>query len=160
MKRKWLAIPLVTGLLAVGITGASVLAHNSDGEQESPKDTVATKVAEILGVEEQAVKDALQQATQEVRSERVQHRLDHMVEAGRLTQAEADSYLDWYEARPDLPNLHRNGHRLFQFGGGGQGEDGGPGNRFGGRGFGGPRFGGQELPGQGGEAPEGNGAAF
>ena len=48
MKRKWLMIPLVTGILAAGLTGASVLAHNEDGEQESPKDAVVAKVAESL----------------------------------------------------------------------------------------------------------------
>ena len=133
MKRKWLMVPLVTGILAAGITGATVLAHNEDGEQESPKDAVAAKVAAILGIDEQSVKDAVTEATQEGRSERIQHRLDHMVEAGRLTQDQADAYLSWYEARPDVPTLHRNGHRLFGFGGDGEGRDGGPRHRFGGR---------------------------
>ena len=167
MKRKWLMVPLVTGILAAGITGATVLAHNDDGEQQSPKDAVATKVAEILGIDEQSVKDALTEATKEVRSERVQHRLDDAVEAGRLTREQADAYLEWYEARPDGPNLHRNAHRLFGFGGGRGGDDSGPGHRFGGRGFGGQRFGGhgysgqgQLQPGLGGNVPEGNGASF
>ncbi len=124
MKRKWLMVPLVTGILAAGITGATVLAHNDDGEQESPKDTVATKVAEILGIDAETVKDALQEATQEVRSERLQHRLADLVEAGKLTHEQADAYMEWYEARPDVPNFNRNGHRLFGFGGGGEGEDG------------------------------------
>jgi len=48
MKRKWLAIPLITGLLAVGLTGASALAHNDDGEESTPRETVAAKVAEIV----------------------------------------------------------------------------------------------------------------
>ena len=190
MKRKWLMLPLVTGILAAGLTGASVLAHNEDGETESPKDAVAAKVAETLGLDQQTVKDALQEAIQEVRSDRLQHRLDHMVEAGRLTQEQADAYLEWYEARPDGPNLHRNGHRLFGFGGGGEGEDGGPSQRFSGRGFGGGgdgegggggpsqrfggrglgeghRFGGQayhgqgQLPaGQGDVVPEGSGTSY
>ena len=113
MKRKWLMIPLVTGILAAGITGATVLAHNGDGEQESPKTAVATKLAEILGLDEQTVKDALQEASQEVHIDRIQHRLDHLVEAGRLNQEQADAYLEWYEARPEGPNPFRNGHRGF-----------------------------------------------
>ena len=154
MKRKWLMIPLVTGILAAGLTGASVLAHNGDGEEESPKEKVAAKVAETLGLDQQTVQDALEGAIQEVRSDRLQHRLDHMVEAGRLTQEQADAYLEWYEARPDGPNLHRNGHRLFGFGGGGEGEDGGPSQRFGGREFRGQHFGGQDFPGRG-QRPDG-----
>lgn len=161
MKRKWLMLPLVTGILAAGITGATVLAHNENGEQESPKDAVAAKVAAILGIEdEQSVKDALKEATQEVRSERLQHRFDDMVEAGRLTQDQADAYLEWYEARPEGPNLLRKGHRLFGFGGGSDGEDGGPRHRFGGRGFGGQRFGGLQSPGQGAAIPQGNGTSY
>ena len=81
--------------------GASVLAHNSDGEQESPKDAVAAKVAESLGVDEQAYKDAVQEATQEVRSHEAEHRLDAMVEAGRLTQEQADQYLEALEEGPE-----------------------------------------------------------
>lgn len=149
MKRKWLMIPLVTGLLAAGLTGASVLAHNEDGENDSPRETVAAKVAEILGIEdEQTVKDALQQATQEVRLDRLEHRLEHMVEGGVLTQEQADEYLAWYAARPDVPNLHRGGHRQFGFGGG-EGEDGQPRQSSGQREFRGQRFGGQDFPGFG-----------
>ena len=151
MKRKWLMVPLVTGLLAAGLTGASVLAHNEDGEQESPKDAVVAKVAESLGLDQQILKDALQEAIQEVRSDRFQHRLDDAVAAGRLTQDEADAYLGWYEARPD--SLNQNGHRLFGFGG----------RRFGGgHGFGGQGFHGQgQLPSdQGGDVPEGSGTSY
>ena len=124
MKRKWLMVPLVTGMLAVGLTGATAFAHTGGGEAESAKDTVAAKVAEILGIgDSQTVKDALQQATQEVRSDQTEHRLGHMVEGERLTQAEADAYLAWYAARPDVPNLHLDGHRMF----GGDGEGARPG---------------------------------
>lgn len=153
MKRKWLAIPIVTGLLAVGLTGASVLAHNEDGENNTPRETVAAKVAEILGIEdEQTVKDALQQATQEVQLDRLEHRLDHMVEAEVLTQPQADEYLTWYQARPDVPNLHLNGQRQFGFGGG-EGEDGRPQS-----GFRGQRFGGEDHPGFGQRPDGGQGA--
>ncbi len=144
MKRKWLMIPVVTGILALGLTGAAVLAHNEDGEKQSPKDAVAAKVAEILGIEEQDVKDALQEATQAVRSERTQHRLDDMVAAGQLTQVQADAYLQWYEARPEGLNPRGNGHG------------------FGRRGFGGHGFHGQGQPpvGQGSDAPQGTGTSL
>ena len=186
MKRKWLMVPLVTGILAAGLTGASVLAHNDGEEQESPKSKVAAKVAETLGLDEQTVIDALQSATQEVRLAQLQHRLDHLVESGRLTQEQANAYLDWYEARPEGPNIHRNGHRLFGLRGGGDSEanesgfrrgfdesgqrgqrfdqSGQKGQRFGESAQRGQRFGGQGFPGQGnrtspfGQLP--NGQAF
>tara|TARA_B100001013_G_scaffold141835_1_gene83738 strand:- start:34 stop:630 length:597 start_codon:yes stop_codon:yes gene_type:complete len=124
--------------------GATALAHNEDGEYATPRETVASKVAEILGIEdEQLVKDALIQATQEVQMERLNHRLDHMVEAGVLDQDQANEYLAWYADRPEGPNLHRNRHRFFGFGGG-EGEERGPGlsfERMGGRGQDFPGFG-------------------
>lgn len=158
MKRKWLMIPLVTGILAAGLTGASVLAHNSDEEGASPKETVADKVAEILGLDQQTVKDALQEATKEVRSERLQHRLDHMVEAGRLTEDQSQAYLEWVDARPEGPNLHGGGHRLFKFNGGGEGEEGGPSQSFGQREFREQRFGGRDFSGFG-QRTDGNGTS-
>ena len=151
MKRKWLMVPLVTGLLAAGLTGATVLAHNDDGEQESPKDAVAAKVAVILGIDEQDVKDALTEARQEVRSERQQHRLDDLVESGRLTQEQADAYSDWYEARPEGD---QGGRGLFGFK---RGHGFGGGHRFGGQSF----FGQGQLPsGQGGDVPEVSGTSY
>ena len=76
-------------------------------------------MAEILGIEdEQLVKDALIQATQEAQMERLNHRLDHMVEVGVLDQDQANEYLAWYADRPEGPNLQLNRHRFFGFGGG------------------------------------------
>ena len=103
-----------------------------------------------------------------MRSDRIQHRLDDAVTAGRLTQEQADAYKEWYEARPEGLNLGRKGHGQFGFGGGGEGDDGGPSQRFGGRGLGGShRFGGQDFHGQGqlpsdqgGDVPEGSGTSY
>ena len=117
-----------------------------------------------MGIDEQSVKDALTQAKQEVRSKFLKHRLDDAVEAGRLTQEQADEYLEWYEARPEGSFPHHKGRRTFRssFGGGGEGEEGGLRERFGGRGFGGQWFGGQGQlqPGQGGQVPEGGGISY
>ena len=114
MKRKWLAVPMVAGMLAVGLTSASALAHN-DEDGESPREMVAGKVAEILGIgDEQAVKDALQQATREVQETNLDHRLDHMVEAEKLTQEQADHYFSWYKGRPVVLNFPRFGRNLHK----------------------------------------------
>lgn len=149
MKRKWLMVPLATGILAAGLTGAMVLAHNEDGAQESPKDKVVSKVAAILGLDTQVVQDALTQATQEMRSERQQQWLDDMVSAGRLTQDQADAYAEWYAARPEGLDLGGRGHGRLGFGGGR--------HRFGGHGFHGQE---QLPPLSGGEVPEGSGTSF
>ena len=102
MKRKWFLVPLLVGVLAVGLIGAgSVLAQTDESDEQSPRQSFAARVAAILGLEEAEVQDAFQQARREMENEALQQRLERLVEAGRLTQEQADEYLEWYQSRPD-----------------------------------------------------------
>ncbi len=128
MKRRWFVVPLLVGLLTLGITGGTVLAQESGASGDTPAGKFAARVATILGLEETQVQDALKQAAREMRDEALQLKLDRMVENGLMTQEEADAYLEWYESRPegDFPGLrHRGfggGHGFFRGGmGGGHG---------------------------------------
>ena len=69
----------------------------SDGSSKG----FAARVAEILGLEEDAVADAMEQARQEMHDERVEAWLDKMVESGKITQEQADDYQDWLDDRPE-----------------------------------------------------------
>jgi len=75
------------------------------------------------------LKGALDQAQTELQEEALETRLQNLVDEGKITQEEADQYLEWRQSRPDieapLPGL------------GGPGLDGG---MMQGRGFG-PRGG-------------------
>jgi len=115
IKRRWLYAFLLTGLLVIGITGGAVLAHDGGENGDSPVKSFASRVAGILGLNESQVQDAFNQARAEMQDEAIQHKLDKMVENGRLTQEEADEYKEWYGSRPDTlaPGF---GGRKFHFG--------------------------------------------
>ena len=90
----WVA--LVGAVLAV-ITGGVVAAQSVE---ESPR-TFTGKVAMLLGIDEDTVRDATRQAKREIQDEKLQRRLSNAVERGKLTQDQADRLSDWYQSRPD-----------------------------------------------------------
>ncbi len=117
MKRKWLMITLVTGVLAASITGGVALAHNNTGEV-TPKSELAARVAQILELDEQRVQDAITQATQELRDKRVDAMVDRMLKGGRITEQRAEELRERLQSGEGPFGLGH--HRQF----------------FGGRGFG------------------------
>ena len=60
----------------------------------------AYRVAEILGLEEGTVADAMKQASVEMHNERIEAWLDKMVESGKVTQEQADEYQEWLNDQP------------------------------------------------------------
>jgi len=64
-------------------------------------------------IDSEQLKDALKQAQSELRDEALEHLLENLVDEGKITQEEADQYLEWWQSRPDieapLPGL--GGHR-------------------------------------------------
>ena len=93
--KRWLAIPAVVGLAAVTALGGVAAATGSSGGE------VGSRVAEILELDEQTVADAFDQAAQQRLDEALQARLDKLVEAGRITQEQADELKAWYDERPE-----------------------------------------------------------
>lgn len=103
-----LAIALIVG--AFGATGA--FAQDPPGTQ---KTALLSRVATILGIDEQRLTDAFTQAAKELHNEQI----DQAVADGRITQ----EYANWLKARPDNgpmgPGFGRGGHGGFggRFGG-------------------------------------------
>ena len=85
----------------------------------------AARVADILGLDETTVQDAIDQARAEMQEEALQAKLDRLVENGHMTQEQADEYKTWIESKPE-------GLSPKMFGGFGKKH-----HRFGGRGWGG-----------------------
>lgn len=102
-KKHWLIGLFALAALVLGLGSATVLAQESDAEQS--RLGIVARMAKILGLEEQQVQDAYDQARQETRDERfeamVGQRLDALVESGRITQEQADDLREWYLSRPD-----------------------------------------------------------
>ena len=118
LRKRWIMVLAITGVMAALITGGAVLAQGSETDGTTASQNFAARVATILGLEEAPVQAALQQVRGEIRDERFQMRLDRMVEKGRLTQEQADELKKWYDARPDglAGALVGPRHRSFGFG--------------------------------------------
>ena len=139
-KKHWFIGIVVLMAAVIGLGSATALAQESDGE--TSRLGLIARVANILGLQEQQVQDAFDQARQEMRDERfdemVGQRLDALVESGRITQEQADELREWYAERPDSFWLAGSSAR-------GRKGDGDQGHKFGGRGFdGGKSFGRQK----------------
>jgi hypothetical protein len=143
-KRKWF-IPVVVAsvLLIGGITGGLVAAasdSSSNTEDQSQAtdqyqallDRVCAIYEENTGVaiDSEQLKDALDQARIEIREEALESWLQNLVEEDKITQEEADQYLEWWQSRPDielpLPGLGGPGPGGGMMGGRGFGHWGGP----------------------------------
>ena len=125
-KRYWLTGTIVAAVMVLGIMGGVAMAQEtSDEDGDSEKKSFAARVAEILGLDETTVQDAIDQAKAEMQEEALQAKLDWLVENGHMTQDQADEYKTWIESKPE-------GLSPRMFGGFGKKH-----HRFGGRGSGG-----------------------
>ena len=104
MKFGVIAIAAILALTA-GIT-AVAFAQSPDSEADSdggPGQVLISKVAAILGLDEEVVADAFAQARSEMMEEAQASRLQNLIDQGVITQEEADQYQEWWDARPDIP---------------------------------------------------------
>jgi len=102
----------LAALLLVGSSVGVVLAADNGDEAGSPPEAqhwaLLDRVCEIYEentgttVDQQALQDAFAQARSEMRTEAMQNRLANLVDKGRITQDEADQYLEWWQLRPDV----------------------------------------------------------
>ena len=145
-RKRWLVVPIIVGLLTLGITTGALLAHGGGADRASALESYANRVAAILGLEESQVQDAFTQASEEAREEwqaakeaRLKDKLDQMVEDGSIDQEQADQYMEWLQSRPEGIRSWL-GIRGFR-GHGMSGEHGFAGKMFSGRSFGGGLFG-------------------
>jgi hypothetical protein len=129
-KRKWF-IPVVVAvsvLLIGGITGGMIAAadnglsgtvaqNQTSDRYQALLDRACAIYQENTGVaiDPGQLKAALQQAESEMRGQALKNRLQDLVDRGKITQQEADQYLDWWQSRPDiqvpLPGLGGSGLR-------------------------------------------------
>jgi len=83
-----------------------------------------------VAIDSEQLKDALEQAQGELQEEALESRLQNLVDEGKMTQEEADSYLEWWQSRPDieapLPGLGGPGPGGGMMWGRGFGPRGGP----------------------------------
>ncbi|MBI2847680.1 MAG: hypothetical protein HYX83_00740 [Chloroflexi bacterium] len=87
------------GLGNLGLAPPKIRTDNITGNHE-----LLANVANILGISEETLKNAIEQAQHEVQNEAFLKMLEKAVEKGIITQAEADQIKEWWQARPEAAN--------------------------------------------------------
>jgi competence protein ComGC len=104
---KVIKLVLATVLVAVMLTTSLpfvALAQESEAPQR--QGVLMARVAEILGLDQQKLVDAVKQAQGELPKETPDARLQELIANGTLTQQQADEIKAWMESRPaDIPNV-------------------------------------------------------
>lgn len=134
MKHKKLMVVAILAALVVVVVAFSATAFASSSDDDAtPQEAFIGKVSDILGLEDEEVSGAMDQARQEMREEAQQEALAQAVEDEILTQDEADEIQAWWDARPEVLDdeevrqaLHPRAHE------GMQGHRGAPGHGMGG----------------------------
>ena len=99
--KKLLIAALLTAVLLAGCIGGVVLA----GSDSTSTKSLFARVAAILGIDQQKVESAFNQAQREMQTEALASQLKSLVDQGTITQAQADQYLQWWKSKPDLPGV-------------------------------------------------------
>jgi hypothetical protein len=109
--KKFLIIGVLATVLIAGacIGGVALAQDNEDDSQPTAAiNTLWDKVATILqnegvNVTSEQLKDAFTQAGKEMQTQALQDYLKNLVTQGKITQGQADDYLKWWQAKPDVP---------------------------------------------------------
>ena len=110
-KKKLILSAVLAVVLLLGTLGGVVLAQDGGGNEtqvEGRCDVLLDKITTIyegntgVTIDQEQLKEAFKQAHREMVNEAVHTRLQKMVENEVITQEEADQYLEWWQARPDV----------------------------------------------------------
>ena len=141
MRKRWLVVPVLAGLLLTGAIAGTAFAHGGSSDDSSAGSRFVEILAGKLGIGEEELQTAVDETKDEVQAERkaareqqLRDKLAAMVEHGKITQEQADEYLDWYlnpsEIAPGDPRGksgfgrgHRGGKRGGFWGHGGKSWD-------------------------------------
>jgi len=99
-RKKFILIALLAALVLVGSTVGVALAQTGSESQGTGK-TLWARVAAIVGVDQQKLESAFAQAQREMRDEALNNYLQNLVTQGKITQAQADQYQQWWKDKPD-----------------------------------------------------------
>lgn len=118
--KKFIIVALLATVLLVGSIGGVALAQTEGTDNATSGNTLLSRVATILGIDQQTVEDAFTQAQSEMREEALDSYLNNLVEQGTITQEQADQYKAWSQTRPDMPQIGPFGRFGGMMGGGGR----------------------------------------
>ena len=103
-------IALIAAVVVIGSIGGVVVAQaagSTSGNTTQPRTTIISRVAEILGIDQSKLESAVKQATSEQELQNLTNRLQKLVDAGKITQAQMDQYLTWWKSKPDTSSFQQ-----------------------------------------------------
>jgi hypothetical protein len=120
--KKFIVAVVMAVVLVGSISGVALAADNGDDSQpETEHGAILERVCEIyqentgVTIDQEALKDAFAQAQSEMQAAALENHLQSLVDAGEITQEEADQYLEWWESKPDVSigfDFHGHGGML------------------------------------------------
>lgn len=107
---------LLSSVLATTmVAGTAGVALADDGQSgQGKQDGLLARVAQILNIDVQKLRDAFKQALTELHTEKQNAGLQNLVTSGKLTQDQADKLKAWFDSRPDVPRVGPKGLALDQ----------------------------------------------
>jgi hypothetical protein len=110
-KRKFLVVGIIVAVILAGtIAGVAMAQTNTAPAMPKSGDAIMARVASILGIDQTKLEDAFAKARKEAADSALDARLKQMVDAGKMTQAQADQYKSWWQSRPEtVPGAGANG---------------------------------------------------
>ncbi len=110
--KKFIVIALLAVVVLTGSIGGVALAQTED-ENSNPVvsegvalwDKVSAIYEQKTGValDQEALKEAITEAQDELRTEAMQNHLQSLVGEGKISQEQADEYQKWLESKPEVP---------------------------------------------------------
>jgi hypothetical protein len=111
--KKFIIVAVLTVLVLGATLGTVAIAQADDADTSTTETANASsfleKVAEIyqtntgVGIDPEALQTAITEARQALRDEALDNYLQKLVADGTITQAQADEFSAWLDAKPSLP---------------------------------------------------------
>jgi hypothetical protein len=101
-RKRLILVAVLAALVLAGVVAGIAFAQTGSSVDSSGKSLLA-RVATILGIDQQKVEDAFNQAQRDMQSEALDTYLKGLVDKGTITQQQADQYKTWWQSRPDMP---------------------------------------------------------
>jgi hypothetical protein len=110
--KKFIVISIIAAaVVAAGIGGAAyaktsttVAAANTVLNQTANtttgNDTLLSRVAKILGIDQTKLQDAVKQARGDMQNDKLNTYLQNLVSKGTITQEQADTFKTWWQSKP------------------------------------------------------------
>ena len=121
MRKRWLIVPALAALLLTGAIAGTAFAQSESSDDASGVSRFVEILAGKLGIGEEELQTAVEETKAELQAERkaaweqqLRDKLAGMVEEGKITQEQADEYLDWYLNPPEI--APRDSRGKFGFG--------------------------------------------